>query len=202
MKGTISKLTMAMGLTLSILLNASMTSAEDVPPTKEKEFNTNPTYLIISPRKNQTKEQQKNDQLECFNKATELLEWDPYLVYDELVAQGYARALSRQNMKETLVDVAIAAAIAGEVADEVAGDITGPIEETGIGEVGGTIQEAATGAAIGAALASVDFSFLNEPDDPEAQRVVSRFERNLNKWEKKYSACLKRKGYKVQASDY
>jgi hypothetical protein len=188
-----------------VLLGASVLYGDE--PNKVTEvsvpvklpFNTNPTNLIISPRKSQSEKQQNSDQLECFTGATEKLNWDPYQAYDELVSQGFAYALDQQNSEDALVAEALAAATAGEIAGLITEKNTDDIET--INENNDITYEAATGAAIGAFLSSVDFSFLFEIEDPAAHRAIARFERNLNKWEQEYSGCLKGKEYKIRSED-
>lgn len=157
------------------------TEEDSPPPTL---LNTNPTQRLISPRKNQTEVQQLTDQLACYDWTCDQIDWDPYLAYADLVDRGYAAALTRAEMERGLVDLAARGAEVGAIA----GDI-----------VGYPGNGAELGAAISIALAMFHSDYLNASNDPDAQRAVSRFERDLRKWNKKYSGCLVRKGYKVSS---
>ncbi len=164
--------------------------------TTDAMYDTNPTYLHISPRKAQLEKQQLADQSNCYEFACEFTGWNPYQGYDELASQGYAVALSQQEMEQGLICLAMEGAVAEEIAGEIV-HFHGEVIEERTNPAPG----AAAGAAIGVSLGSVDLRFLNEPDNPEAQRAVSRFERNLHKWEQKYSGCLRRKGYRVETPE-
>ncbi len=143
---------------------------------------TNPTNRLITPKNDQSEEQQLSDQLECYNWTCETLNWDPYQAYDELAQQGYAVALDREEMERGLVCLAARGAVAGAVAGEV---------------VGRPRSGAAIGAAIGVASGFIHSSYLLDEDDPQAQRIITRFERDLRKWETKFSGCMSRNGYRV-----
>lgn len=142
----------------------------------------NPTNKLITPRKDQTEDQQYTDQLKCYDWTCELLDWDPYLAYDALVEEGYTVALDQKEIERGLVCLATQGAVAGSVAGEVVG-------------------RPGNGAAIGAAMAVtaglIQSSYLLLPDDPQAQRVITRFESQLHKWETKFAGCLSREGYRV-----
>ncbi len=142
----------------------------------------NPTNKLITPRKDQSAELQYEDQLKCYDWTCELLDWDPYQAYDALVEQGYTVALDRNTIEQGLICLATQGAVAGSVAGDVVG-------------------RPGNGAAIGAALAVtaglIQSGYLLMPDDPQAQRVVTRFERELHKWETKFAGCMSREGYRV-----
>lgn len=173
----------------TLILAQEKSTAPTDPATDEDSprptlFNTNPTQRLISPRQDQTEEQQLTDQLACYDWTSDQIAWDPYQGYTDLVDRGYAEALTRAEMERGLVDLAARGAEVGAIA----GDI---IDYPGRG--------AQLGVAISIALAMFHSDYLNASNDPDAQRAVSRFERNLRKWNKKYSGCLVRKGYKVSS---
>ena len=79
----------------------------------------NPTHLLITPRKGQTRGQQELDQWHCYDEISEELQWDPYFAYDAMVADGYAVALSRWEMERGLVFLAMDSAEVGAVAGDL-----------------------------------------------------------------------------------
>ncbi len=151
-------------------------------PAQEIVPNPNPTRRVISPRKNQTPEQQFSDERECYEWACDQTEWDPYLAYADLVDEGYAVSLTPEELEDGLICQATEGAVIGAVAGDILGD----------SEKGAEI-----GAATAVALEVVRSNYLNQQDNPEAQRVIARFERNLKNWDRKFAACLRPKGYRV-----
>jgi hypothetical protein len=93
--------------------------------------------------------------------------------------------LTREDLEEGLICLAHEGAVTGAVAGDMLGDA-----ETG----------AEIGAAIAVAHGVVRSNYLCRQDDPEARRTVSRFERNLRNWDRKFAACLRPKGYRVPSS--
>jgi len=148
--------------------------------------NSNPTQIVIVPRKSQTVAQQQTDQWDCYDDVCEEINWDPYDAYDALVADGYAVALSREEKMRGLICLAAEGAVTGTIAADL---LDNPDYD---GDTGAEI-----GAAIAVASGLVRSAYLTRNDDPEAERIVRRFERTLRKWERKYSACLSRKGYQI-----
>ncbi len=175
-----------LGLFLILALVPLLSPAqENVPPPGEELAgppNPNPTGKAIYPGRGQSAEQQLADQWECYDWVCDQMDWDPYQAYAELADAGYAVALSRQDLAGGLVCEAVRGAETGAVAGEITGD-SARGEEVGV--------------AIAVALELIRRGYLFEEDDPRARRVVSRFERSLEKWDRKYSGCLKRKGYRV-----
>lgn len=142
----------------------------------------NPTRRWISPRNDQSPYQQLDDEQECFDKACEDTDWNPYDAYDELVDLGYAVVLTREDLEEGLVCLAYDGAVTGAVAGDMLGEP----------EAGAEI-----GAAIAVARGVVRSNYLYRQDDPEARRIVSAFERNLRHWDRQFAACLRSMGYRV-----
>lgn len=145
-------------------------------------ISTNPTGCVLTPRKDQTSEQQLADQLDCYRWTCEQTDWDPYAAYDALIAQGYAVPMTDQELEAVLVQEAARGAVTGAVAGSLAG---------------GPGRGARLGAAIAIARAMVDAGCLDTADDPDARRIVARFRSDLEKWDTKYSGCMVRKGYQV-----
>ncbi len=169
---------------LTLILGPSWASvlAQDDSGDPKIGFNSNPTHRLVLPRRDQSPDQQLVDQEVCFQWTSEEIDWDPYLAYDRLVEEGYAEALSREQMAEGLVCLAAKGVVAGTVAGEI------------LGKPG---QGADIGLAVALASGLIHSDFLVQPDDPASQRVVTRYQRNLKKWERKYAGCLSRKGYRV-----
>ncbi len=178
---------------LAMTISAPFATAEERTPTTTESttnkaqpsaisHNTNPAQRDIIPRKGQTEEQKLSDQLECYDWTCEMVDWDPYQAYDALVEEGYAVALSRDEIERGLICLSAQGAVAGAVVGEILDDV-----ENG----------AAIGAAIGVVSGLIQTQYLTEPENPQAQRSISRFERNLEKWERKFAGCMSRKGYRV-----
>jgi len=176
----------------------------------EPSRSTNPTSVLITPRQGQSISQQVAEQNECYFWASELIDWDPYQGYQALVEQGYAPALDRSEMMKDLEELALTGAIAGEMAEFMAEQLTEQLTEPfaeplATDDPGDSENDAASGAAMGAVMALawaqgwLDLDLLLKPADPQAQRAVNRYERNLRKWETKFSSCLKKKGYRVSS---
>ena len=172
-----------MGVILAMALVPVIISAQDPPTVSPPD--PNPTGRWISPRHGQSADQQLSDEWECYDRACEEIDWDPYEAYTDLANQGYAVALTPEDFEEGLICLAREGAVTGAVAGDILGD-------------------ARTGAEIGAAIAVasgvVRSDYLCRPDDPEARRTVSRFERELRNWDRKFAACLRPKGYRVPSS--
>ena len=184
------------GAMLIMAIAPMMILAQDNAPVTEGDFsdeysvpesppNPNPTQRLISPRNHQSQEQQLSDEWECYDWARDETDWDPYEAYAELVDAGYAVTLTREDMQEGLICLAVEGAVIGSVAGEIVGD---------------SRDGAEIGAAIAIASGVVRAEYLNQRDDPEAKRIVSRFERNLRNWDRKFAACLRPKGYRVPSS--
>lgn len=142
----------------------------------------NPTQRLIIPRNDQSPQQQRADEWECYDGACDQTGWDPYQAYNDLVDEGYAVALTPEELEEGLICLAADGAVTGAVAGDIVGE---------------TWRGAEVGAAIAIALELRRSDYLKHLDDPEARRIISRFERDLNHWERKFAACLRSKGYRV-----
>ncbi len=179
---------------LAIIISPTLILAQSdnqTPPVLSP--NTNPIQREIIPRQDQSAEQQAADQLACYEWVCQETDWDPYEAYDALVAAGYAVALSKREKTQGLVCLAahgaVTGTIAGELLDEPEGESEFHAEEA-----------AEIGAAIALASGLIRSAYLNETDDVQAARIIRRFESELRKWDRKYSACLSRKGYKIPSS--
>jgi hypothetical protein len=149
---------------------------QTVPP------NTNPTNRVIYPAGGQSADQQMNDQLECYNWATQQTGWDPYKAHDKLVEQGYAAKQTAEEAQGGLVRGAARGALAGAAIGAIAGD-------------------AGKGAAIGAATVGVAGGMhsrrARKSAEAEAQKATDDFNQHLQVWDSNYLACMKGRGYTV-----
>jgi len=179
---------------LAVVVSPAVLLAQAENPTEPELMpNNNPTQRVIIPREDQTEAQQQADQMECYEWVCEQIDWDPYEAYDSLVAAGYTVALSKQDKTQGLVCLAARGAVTGAIAGElVDSPEDGPeFDEEAAAEIG---------AAIALASGLIRSAYLNDTDDPQAERIIRRFESDLRKWDRKYSACLSRKGYKIPSS--
>lgn len=181
---------------LALALVSAVVSAQDQAPAEADTVGTvesstdtlpspNPTLRDITPRHDQSPFEQQEDERECFDKTCEETGWNPYEAYDELVALGYAVALTKNDKEDGLVCLAYGGAVTGAVAGEMLG-----VPRRG----------AAVGAAIAVAGEVIRSDYLYNEDDPEAQRAVAAFERELRDWNHRFTGCLRSKGYRVPTS--
>jgi len=171
-----------------VLVAASTLSAQDAKPDEEETEraplppSTNPTQKVLYPSGGQTEEQQMADQLECYRWATGQTGWDPYEAYDELVEQGYAAARTAEEAQGGAVRGAARGAVAGAAIGAIAGD-------------------AGKGAAIGATAGGLGGGARSRRARDEAQsqaeQAIEAFNRQLEKWDSNYGACMKGKNYTV-----
>ena len=172
------------------LAQAPTPAAADTSVHDRSRPNSNPTQRVIIPRKDQSEQQQLSDQAECYDDVCAEIEWDPYQAYDALVDEGYAVALSWPEEQGKLVCLAARGAVTGVIAHEL-------WDEPGADRQDAEASAAELGAAIAVATGIFHSTYLAETGDPAAERTIERFERNLRKWERKYAACLNRKGYQI-----
>ncbi len=149
-------------------------------------WSPNPSLLLVRPIRHQSPAQQFTDEEACFDQACADTDWNPYHAYDELAAAGYAVALTPDERASGLICLATEGAMAGEVAADL---LRGPRYE---GHTGAEI-----GAAVAVASAVIRSDYLRQMDDPDARRIVNRFERDLKHWNRKFAACLRSRGYRV-----
>ena len=147
-------------------------------------YNPNPTRRPITPRHDQSAEQQRADEQDCFDRVCAETGWNPYEGWADLVDAGYARAVTNEEFVEGLVSVAWDGAVTGSVAGDLLNE-----EDRG----------AEVGAAVALALELVRSDYVLRQDDPRTQRAVAKYERQLRFWEKKYAACLRPRGYRVDS---
>ena len=123
------------------------------------------------------------DQLECYRWASDQTNWDPYEAYDVLVEKGYAAAQTAEDAQGGLVKGAARGAAAGVVIGAIAGD-------------------AGKGAAIGAAAGGIAGRRRSKRATSEAQSetdlAIEEFNRQLEKWDRNYAACMGGKNYTVE----
>jgi len=90
-------------------------------------------------------------------------------------------------MERGLVFLAIYGAEVGAVAGDLA-----PRYYTGAKD------GARIGASIAVASELIRTQYLLSEESPATKRVVSRYERNLRRWVRKYSARMNRMGYRIR----
>ena len=156
---------------------APKAEASKLPPS------TNSTQRVLYANEGQTEEQQMVDQLECYRWASDQTGWDPYEPYDEMVELGCAVAQTAEEAQGGLVRGAARGATAGAVIGAIAGD-------------------AGKGAAIGAAAGGIAGRRRSKRATSEAQSeadlAIEEFNRQLEKWDRNYAACMGGKNYTVE----
>jgi hypothetical protein len=143
---------------------------------------TNPTNRVIYPSEGQSAEQQMQDQLECYNWATQQTGWDPYKAYDRLVEQGYAAKQTADQAQGGLVRGAARGALVGLAVGAIAGDAG---------------KGAAIGAAAGGLTGGMRSRRARRSAQAQAEQAVDAFNRQLEVWDRNYVACMKGHGYTV-----
>jgi len=155
---------------------AAMAQQQSLPPS------TNPTQRVLYPSDGQDEQQQMADQLECYRWAGGQTNWDPYKAYDELVEKGYAAKKSAEQAQGGLVRGAAGGALIGLAVGAIAGD-------------------AGKGAAIGAASGGLAGGMRSRRQVAQAQakqqEAVDAFNRQLEKWDRNYVACMQARKYAV-----
>ena len=177
----------ALALVLVLCTGSVLAAQDETPGDKEAQKgplppSTNPTQKAIYPSKGQTEEQQMSDQLECYRWATAQTGWDPYEAYDKLVEQGYAAARTAEDAQGGAVRGAARGALAGAAIGAIAGD-------------------AGKGAAIGATAGGLGGGMRSrrtrDAAQSQADQATEAFNRQLEKWEGNYAACMTGKEYTV-----
>ncbi len=179
---TILRAMLIAAITASVALAVA---GEKPEPAAEKSTvppSTNPTGRVLFPGEGQGEEQQLADQLECYRWASDQMKWDPYEAYDVLVEKGYAAAKTAEEAQGGLISGAARGAAAGVIIGAIAGD-------------------AGKGAAIGAAAGGLSGGMRSRRARASAQaaadEAIGEFSRNLEKWDRNYSACMTGKDYTV-----
>ncbi len=168
------------GVLLVTLVSANAPLAQEqqqtLPPS------TNPTQRVIYPSEGQDEQQQMTDQLECYRWASQQTNWDPYQAHNQLVEQGYAAKQSAQEAQGGLVRGAAGGALIGLAVGAIAGD-------------------AGKGAAIGAASGGLAGGMRSRRQVAQAQSqqqaAVDAFNKQLEKWDRNYVACMQARKYVV-----
>ncbi len=172
---------LTLGLIAMVVIAAEENPAENaekstIPPS------TNPTQRVLYPNQDQSEEQQMADQLECYRWATAQTKWDPYEAYDVLVEKDYAAAQTAEEAQGGLVRGAARGAAAGAIIGAIAGDAG---------------KGAAIGAAAGGLAGGARSRRARESAQSQAEQAIEEFNRNLEKWDRNYAACMSGKDYIV-----
>ena len=144
--------------------------------------NTNPTQRVIFPAKGQAEDQQMADQLDCYRWASDQTKWDPYEAYDVLVEKGYVAAQTAEQAQGGLVKGAARGAAAGAIIGAIAGDAG---------------KGAAIGAAAGGLKGGARSRRTQEAAQADVDAAIAEFEKNLDLWDRNYTACMTGKEYTV-----
>jgi hypothetical protein len=150
--------------------------AQTLPPS------TNPTNRVIYPAEGQDEQQQLTDQLECYRWATQQTNWDPYVAYDELVAQGYAAQQTAEQAQGGMVRGAAGGAVAGVAIGAIAGDAG---------------KGAAIGAVAGGLVGGSRSRRAQAQAQAEAEAAIEVFNGRLQTWDRNYVACMQGRDYVV-----
>ncbi len=172
-------------MVIGVVAVVAFAANEDPPADAEQSTlppSTNPTQKVLYANQGQTEEQQMADQLECYRWATAQSKWDPYEAYDVLVEKGYAAAQTAEEAEGGLVRGAARGAAAGVIIGAIAGDAG---------------KGAAIGAAAGGLAGGMRSRRTREAAQSQADQAIEEFQRNLEKWDRNYSACMTGKDYIV-----
>ena len=144
--------------------------------------NTNPLGRIIYPAEGQSPEQQKQDELECYNWAVQQTSFDPIAG-----AQQAGQQINQAGQK--------AQATQGKA---VRGAARGALVGVAIGAIAG---DAGKGAAIGAAAGGLAGGMRRREQVRQAQAQAKQAEQQYQaaaqQWDRAYVACLEGRNYTV-----
>ena len=171
-------------LVVGVVALAAIAVAQDSPEAEKSKIppSTNPTQKVLYADAGQDEQQQMSDQLECYRWATEQTGWDPYEAYDVLVEKGYAADQTAAEAEGGLVKGAARGAAAGVIIGAIAGDAG---------------KGAAIGAAAGGMAGGRRSRRAQQEADSQTQQAIDEFNRNLEKWDRNYAACMTGKDYVV-----
>jgi len=172
------------GFTLSIalLLTTAGHALVQAQQAQTLPASTNPTNRVIYPAEGQDEQQQMADQLECYRWSTEQTHWDPYVAYDTLVEKGYAAQQTAEDAQGGLVQGAARGALVGLAIGAIAGDAG---------------KGAAIGAVAGGAVGGSRSRRAQQKAQADSQAAVDAFNRQMEKWDRNYVACMQARDYVV-----
>jgi len=165
-----------LGIVGAIAAQEAQQQAQTLPPS------TNPTQRVIYPSEGQDEQQQMSDQLDCYRWASQQTNWDPYVAYDQLIEKGYAAKQTAEQAQGGLVRGAAGGAVAGVAIGAIAGDAG---------------KGAAIGAIAGGLAGGSRSRRAQQQAQAEAQAAVDAFNRQLQKWDRNYVACMQARDYVV-----
>ncbi len=144
---------------------------------------TNPIGRVIYPASDQTPEQQKQDEQECYTWSSQQMGgWDPIAEYQKANQAVGGEAAAAQSAQGGAVRGAAGGAVAGVAIGAIAGD-------------------AGKGAAIGAVAGGLVGGRRSRKQasqaEAEAQKIADQFNASLSQWDRGYTACLQGRGYTV-----
>ena len=174
--------TCVFALSMALLVATSGRALVQAQQSQTLPASTNPANRVIYPAEGQDEQQQMADQLECYRYSTEQTHWDPYVAYDTLVEKGYAAKQTAEDAQGGLVQGAARGAVVGLAIGAIAGD-------------------AGKGAAIGAVAGGVAGGSRSRRAQQQAQSdsqaAVDAFNRQMEKWDRNYVACMQARDYVV-----
>lgn len=127
---------------------------------------------IVFPAQNQTKEQQRKDESECYHWAKEQSGFDPMSASQTQVQQAQTSS-------------------GGAARGALAGAATGAI-------IGDRSKYARRGAAVGAVAGGASQNSRNAQAQQQAQAQADQVAENRARYNRAYGACLEGKGYTVK----
>jgi len=153
--------------------------AQGGPPSRS----SNPGNHVIFPAKGQTPEQQKQDESDAYDWATQQTGWDPYQARDQVAAQDSAAEQTADSAKGGAVGGAARGALLGVAIGAIAGD-------------------AGKGAGIGAAAGGLTGGIRSHRTRSAAQNSIkgadADYQSKFARWDKNFVAAMEGKGYTVK----
>jgi len=172
--------------TLSALVAAGSTSAQDAPPQKSLAVTLG---IYVFPAEGQAAEQQSKDEAACYQWATQNTGIDPFAAQKQAEAQKQQAAQQQQQVAKSTQGAGAKGALGGAAA----GALIGEIASNDAGE--GAAYGAAAGAVIArrrAKSAQHEAEANIEKQSTQAQAATAE---QLGGFRKAFAACLEGKKY-------
>ena len=149
------------------------------PPTLE----TNVAQHAIFPAQGQSADQQQQDQLDAYSRATMETGWDPYMAYQRLQEEGHVAAETADATRGAAVGGAARGALLGVAIGAIAGDAG---------------QGAAIGAAAGGLTQGMRARRTRKHASAAADQAKETFQHEFAIWDSYFVAAMEGKGYTVK----
>ncbi len=147
-----------------------------VPPS------TNPADRVVYATEGQDAEQQMNDQLACYNWASEQTGWDPHVAYKALEADHGQALAQYQSTQGSAVRGAAKGALAGLAIGAIAGDAG---------------KGAAIGAAAGGGAGLVRGRRGRKAAEAGFEQAAEEFKAAFQGWDRNWAACMQGRKYSI-----